>query len=154
NGEVVSREVSPRRTLADFLRQDLGLTGTHLGCEHGVCGACTILLDGEAARACLMFAVQAHDRSVTTIEGLTPTSGLSSLQQRFWEHPTLQCGFCTPGMSVTAEAILERETSLDADRIREAISGNICRCTGYIPIVEAILDESGRRAKTGSLDVE
>ncbi|GAA5233580.1 (2Fe-2S)-binding protein [Verticiella sediminum] len=145
NGQAVSREVPARLTLADFLRQDLSLRGTHIGCEHGVCGACTVLLDGQSVRACLMFAVQAHGRELTTIEGLTPSDGLSPLQQGFCDHHSLQCGFCTPGMIVTAEAFLARGVVIDEESVREAVSGNICRCTGYLPIVDAVMDEGRRR---------
>lgn len=145
NGELVRREVSARLTLADFLRDELKLTGTHLGCEHGVCGACSILLDGDAVRACLMFAVQAHGRSITTIEGLTPESGMSPLQQSFCEHHALQCGYCTPGMIIAAEDFLGKTRSINAAAVRSALSGNICRCTGYEPIVAAVLAEGQRR---------
>lgn len=146
NGKVVERSISSRLTLADFLRHELKLTGTHVGCEHGVCGACTVLLDKQPVRACLMFAVQASGHGITTIEGLTPEDALSSLQQRFCKHHALQCGFCTPGMVVTAEAFLQRHTEVDAEMAREAISGNVCRCTGYEPIVEAIVEESRHRS--------
>ena len=145
NGEPTSGEVSARLTLADFLRQDLELTGTHIGCEHGVCGACTVLLDGQSVRACLMFAVQADGHEVTTVEGLTPSEGLSPLQQSFCDHHSLQCGFCTPGMIVTAEAYLAGADRIDEQSVREAVSGNICRCTGYLPIVEAVMEEGKRR---------
>lgn len=145
NGRPVSRTVPARLTLADFLRQDLELTGTHVGCEHGVCGACTVLLDGHSVRACLMFAVQASGCEVTTIEGLTPEQGLSPLQQSFCDHHSMQCGFCTPGMIVTAEAFLAHEDYIDAESVRQAMSGNICRCTGYLPIIEAVLEEGRRR---------
>ncbi len=140
NGKSVSVTVEPRMTLADCLRQVLRLTGTHLGCEHGVCGACTVLVDGEAVRACLMLAVQAEGRSVTTIEGLSNDDALTPLQQSFRKHHALQCGFCTPGMITTAHALLTEEPDCDADRVREVLSGNLCRCTGYISIVEAVLD--------------
>ncbi|HEY1543076.1 MAG TPA: (2Fe-2S)-binding protein [Xanthobacteraceae bacterium] len=140
NGKAVEVTVEPRMTLADCLRQVLRLTGTHLGCEHGVCGACTVLLDGEAVRSCLMLAVQAEGRSVTTIEGLSNDDELTPLQASFRRHHALQCGFCTPGMITTAHALLTEEPDCDADRVREVLSGNICRCTGYISIVEAVLD--------------
>jgi carbon-monoxide dehydrogenase small subunit len=143
NGRPVSGNVEPRRLLADFLREDLGLTGTHLGCEHGVCGACTVLVDGEATRACLMFACQADDKTVITVEGLAQddTSGetLSPLQRAFHEHHALQCGYCTPGFLITATALLANNPDPTAEEVREAISGNLCRCTGYVSIVEAIL---------------
>jgi aerobic-type carbon monoxide dehydrogenase small subunit (CoxS/CutS family) len=140
NGKRYEKEVEVRVTLADFIRHYLGLTGTHLGCEHGVCGACTVLLDGEAVRSCLMLAVQAEGHSVTTIEGLSNDDELTPLQQSFRRHHALQCGFCTPGMITTAHALLTEEPDCDADRVREVLSGNICRCTGYISIVEAVLD--------------
>jgi aerobic-type carbon monoxide dehydrogenase small subunit (CoxS/CutS family) len=140
NGKAVEVTVEPRMTLADCLRQVLRLTGTHLGCEHGVCGACTVLLDGEAVRSCLMLAVQAEGHSVTTIEGLSNDDELTPLQQSFRRHHALQCGFCTPGMITTAHALLTEEPDCDADRVREVLSGNICRCTGYISIVDAVLD--------------
>jgi aerobic carbon-monoxide dehydrogenase small subunit len=140
NGTPRSGCVEARLTLADFLREDLRLTGTHLGCEHGVCGACTVHLNGAPVRACLLFAVQANGAAVTTVEGLAPAGGLTVLQKAFREHHALQCGFCTPGMLMTAEAFLRDNTHPTADEVREAISGNLCRCTGYIPIVEAILD--------------
>ena len=144
NGAPVSAQVAPRLTLADFLRHELGLTGTHLGCEHGVCGACTVLLDGAAVRACLLLAVQVDGREITTIEGLSPPQGLSTLQQCFRAHHALQCGYCTPGMVVTAHALLQDNPHPTRAEIRDAISGNLCRCTGYIPIVDAI--EAAARA--------
>ena len=140
NGNPVEVNVEPRMTLADCLRGVLRLTGTHLGCEHGVCGACTVLLDGEAVRSCLMLAVQVEGRSVTTVEGLSNDDDLTPLQKSFRKHHALQCGFCTPGMITTAHALLTEEPDCDADRVREVLSGNICRCTGYISIVEAVLD--------------
>ncbi|HUI95918.1 MAG TPA: (2Fe-2S)-binding protein [Xanthobacteraceae bacterium] len=140
NGRAVEVAVEPRMTLADCLRDVLRLTGTHIGCEHGVCGACTVLVDGEAVRACLMLAVQAEGRRVTTVEGLSHDDTLTPLQQAFRKHHALQCGFCTPGMITTAHALLSEEPDCDADRVREVLSGNICRCTGYIPIIEAVLE--------------
>jgi aerobic-type carbon monoxide dehydrogenase small subunit (CoxS/CutS family) len=140
NGRKVEVEVEPRLTLADCLRHHLRLTGTHVGCEHGVCGACTVLVDGAAVRACLMLAVQAEGSEVVTIEGLSLEEGLTPLQASFRRHHALQCGFCTPGMITTAHALLSAEPDCDADRVREVLSGNLCRCTGYIPIVEAVLD--------------
>jgi aerobic-type carbon monoxide dehydrogenase small subunit (CoxS/CutS family) len=127
-------------TLVDCLRHELRLTGTHVGCEHGVCGACTILVDGEAVRGCLMLAVQAEGSKIVTIEGLSHDEELTPLQASFRRHHALQCGFCTPGMIVTAHALLSEEPYADAGRVREVLSGNICRCTGYISIVEAVLD--------------
>ena len=146
NGRSYEREVEPRRTLADFLREDLGLKGTHLSCEHGFCGNCNVLLDGEAVRSCLMFAIQAEGRSVETVESLAGPGGeLSELQQAFTEHHALQCGFCTPAMLLTAQEFLRESPGETDDRaIREAISGVICRCTGYQQIVEAIQSVAAR----------
>ena len=140
NGKAVAVEVEPRVSLADCLRHQLRLTGTHLGCEHGVCGACTIIVDGAAVRSCLMLAVQAEGSKITTVEGLSTDGELTPLQKSFRKHHALQCGFCTPGMLTTAHALLTDEPDADADRIRSALSGNLCRCTGYIPIVEAVLE--------------
>ena len=145
NGNAVRAQVEPRLTLADFLREHLRLTGTHLGCEHGVCGACTIVLDGAAVRSCLLFAVQADGADVTTVEGLAADGELSPLQQCFREHHALQCGFCTPGMLTTAEAFLRETPHPTREEVVHAISGNLCRCTGYVGIVDAILDAAGRR---------
>jgi carbon-monoxide dehydrogenase small subunit len=140
NGRAYEHEVEPRKTLADFLRDDLGLKGTHLSCEHGFCGNCNVLLDGEAVRSCLMFAIQAEGRSVETVESLAGPGGeLNDLQQAFTEHHALQCGFCTPAMLLTAQEFLrENPGQTDERAIRGAISGVICRCTGYQQIVEAI----------------
>jgi aerobic-type carbon monoxide dehydrogenase small subunit (CoxS/CutS family) len=140
NGEAVERTVEPRLTLADFLRHVLRLTGTHVGCEHGVCGACTVIVDEKAVRSCLMFAIQADGKHVQTVEGLAKGDDLSPLQEAFRKHHALQCGFCTSGILNTAHAMLQQEPSPTADRVREVISGNICRCTGYVSIVNAILD--------------
>ncbi|AEJ39272.1 (2Fe-2S)-binding domain protein [Sulfobacillus acidophilus TPY] len=140
NGVQHTVDVEPRWTLADVLRHQLGLTGTHVGCEQGACGACTVLLDGEPVRSCLTFAIQADGHDVVTIEGLTPEDGLSPLQMAFQRHHALQCGFCTPGMVVTATALLQQQKPLTEDSVREALSGNICRCTGYQFIVDAVLD--------------
>ena len=140
NGRSHAIEVAPRMTLADCLRHRLGLTGTHLGCEHGVCGACTVIVDDAAVRSCLMLAVQAEDSHIVTVEGLSREDGLTPLQTAFRKHHALQCGFCTPGMLTTAHALLTDEPDADADRIRAVLSGNLCRCTGYIPIVEAVLE--------------
>jgi len=140
NGKPVEVDVPARMTLADCLRQQLRLTGTHLGCEHGVCGACTVIVNGDAVRACLMLAVQAEGAEVTTVEGLSNDEALTPLQASFRKHGALQCGFCTPGMITTAHALLTEEPDCDADRIRDVLSGNLCRCTGYIPIIEAVLD--------------
>ena len=146
NGVVVEREIEPRRSLSDFLREDLGLTGTHVGCEHGVCGACTVLLDGWSARACLLLAVQCDGAAVTTIEGLTPAKGLSPLQEAFRACHGLQCGFCTPGMIVLAHELLARNPAPSADEIREALAANLCMCTGYVAIVRAVARAAVARA--------
>ena len=142
NGQEYRRTVEPRLTLADFLREDLGLTGTHLGCEHGICGACTVLLDGDAVRSCLMLAVQADGAELTTVEGLSPASNLTPLQKAFHDKGALQCGFCTPGFLMTATAFLREISEPTEAQVRDAISGNVCRCTGYVAIVEAILEAS------------
>lgn len=139
NGKKFARTVEVRLTLADFLREDLDLTGTHLGCEHGVCGACTILVNGQAVRSCLMLAVQANGSEITTVEGLSADGELNSLQSAFQENHALQCGFCTPGMLITATAFLRDNPHPTEGQAREAISGNICRCTGYSSIVKAVL---------------
>ncbi len=138
NGALYEREVEPRLLLSDFLRHDLGLTGTHVGCEHGVCGACTILFDGEPARSCLMFAAMAHGHEVTTIEGLGSIDQLSPLQEAFREAHGLQCGFCTPGFLTTLTAFLKENPNPSEEEIREALSGNLCRCTGYQHIMDAV----------------
>jgi aerobic carbon-monoxide dehydrogenase small subunit len=140
NGRPVMVKAEPRLHLADCLREVLRQTGTHLGCEHGVCGACTVIVDGAAVRACLMLTVQAEGSSVITVEGLSSEAALTPLQAAFRKHHALQCGFCTPGMLTTAHALLTEEPNADAERIRSALSGNLCRCTGYIPIVEAVLE--------------
>jgi len=139
NGTARHARVAARQTLVDFLRDTLRLTGTHVGCEHGVCGACSVLVDGEPVRSCLMFAVQADGAAIVTVEGLAPDpEGLSVLQDSFWEMHGLQCGYCTPGMLIAAHALLQRTLTPSEDEIREAIGGNLCRCTGYQPIVDAI----------------
>ena len=138
NGELRRAAVEARKTLADFLREDLRLTGTHLGCEHGVCGACTVLLDERAVRSCLVFAVQADGATVTTVEGLAPEGELNAVQAAFQAEHGLQCGFCTPGFVVSATALLARNPHLTEDDIREGLSGNICRCTGYQGILRAV----------------
>src|ERR1700687_1610918 len=148
NAQKVRGDVPPRLTLADFLRDRAGLTGTHLGCEHGVCGACTVIVDGAAVRSCLMLAVQAEGSTVVTVEGLSTEEALTPLQAAFRKHHALQCGFCTPGMLTTAHALLTDEPDADADRIRSVLSGNLCRCTGYIPIVEAVLEARAAYRKT------
>ena len=151
NGARHQQEVEVRLTLADFLRHQLGLTGTHLGCEHGVCGACTILLDGRTARSCLMLAVQAHEREITTVEGLAPNDQeLSPLQEAFRDNHGLQCGFCTPGMLITLVELLRDNPDPTEAEVRIAISGNLCRCTGYQNIVAAALDAAQRLQGRGS----
>ncbi|HWI38446.1 MAG TPA: (2Fe-2S)-binding protein [Burkholderiales bacterium] len=140
NGHAVEAEVPARTTLADCIRHELRQTGTHVGCEHGVCGACTVIVNGAAVRSCLMLAVQANGAKVTTVEGLSTDEALSPLQAAFRKHHALQCGFCTPGMLTTAHALLTEEPDADKERIREVLSGNICRCTGYIGIVEAVYE--------------
>ena len=140
NGGQVEVQVEPRTTLADCLRYDLRLTGTHVGCAHGACGACTVMVDGVAVRSCLILAVQMQDATIVTIEGISNDNALTPLQAAFRKHFALQCGFCTPGILITAHALLTEEPNASEDRIRDVISGNICRCTGYIPIVEAIAD--------------
>lgn len=139
NGETVNREVEVRWTLVDFLRHELELTGTHVGCEHGVCGACTVLMDGRSARSCLTLAVQADGHEITTIEGLSPPEGLSPLQQAFADHHGLQCGYCTPGVLCTLAEFLETNPDPSEEEIRIALSGNLCRCTGYQGMVDAVL---------------
>jgi len=138
NGTVYRHAVEPRLLLSDFLRHDLGLTGTHVGCEHGVCGACTILLDGDSVRACLMFAVQADGCRIDTVEGLGRIGELNPLQEAFHAHHALQCGFCTPGMLMTTTDLIKKYRLETDDDIRDGLSGNLCRCTGYAQIVEAI----------------
>jgi carbon-monoxide dehydrogenase small subunit len=138
NGQSYEGTVEARTSLADFLRDGLDLTGTHVGCEHGVCGACTVLLDGEPVRSCLLLAIQMDGARLTTVEGLADGDRLHPLQQAFWDHHGLQCGFCTPGILLTAKALLEENPRPTDAEIREAISGNLCRCTGYHFIVEAI----------------
>ncbi|HTI57296.1 MAG TPA: (2Fe-2S)-binding protein [Verrucomicrobiae bacterium] len=150
NGEPVERELEARRSLADLLREDLGLTGTHVGCEHGVCGACTVLVDGRSARSCLLLAVQMEGASVTTIEGLTPADGLSPLQEAFRACHAMQCGFCTPGMIVASTELLAATPEPDEAVIREALAGNLCMCTGYVNIVRAVARAAARPADPGS----
>lgn len=151
NGTAYEVEVEPRRTLADAIRDDCGLTGTHLGCEHGVCGACTIMVDGAAVRSCLMLAVQAHGKDVLTVEGLGDPDDLHPLQQALRERHAFQCGFCTPGFVMTSLALLQENPSPDEAEIREVLSGNVCRCTGYQSIVEGVLLAAERGA--GQADV-
>lgn len=138
NGTQYERAVEPRLLLSDFLRHELGLTGTHVGCEHGVCGACTVLFDGEPVRSCLMFAVQANGHEITTVEALGTPENLHPLQEAFWEAHAVQCGFCTPGFLMTLVPFLKENPNPTEEEIREAISGNLCRCTGYQHIIDAV----------------
>ncbi|WDL95772.1 (2Fe-2S)-binding protein [Alicyclobacillus sp. ALC3] len=147
NGQSYTVEVEPRWLLSDVLRHQLGLTGTHVGCEQGVCGACTVLIDGQPQRSCLLFAVQADGAAIKTIEGFSPDESLMDVQQAFQDRHALQCGYCTPAMVVTTEALLERNPDPTEDEIREALSGNLCRCTGYQFIVEAVKDAAERRRR-------
>ena len=147
NGERVDASVLPRLNLADFLREHLKLTGTHIGCEHGVCGACTVRVNGDIVRACLMLAVQANNASVETIEGLSDSGEIADLQASFRDRNALQCGFCTPGMLMAAQDLLKQTPTPDREQIREHLSGNYCRCTGYQAIVDAV--EATARARTG-----
>jgi aerobic carbon-monoxide dehydrogenase small subunit len=147
NGERIEAHVLPRLNLADFLREHLKLTGTHVGCEHGVCGACTVRVNGDIVRSCLMLAAQANGASIETIEGLSDSGEISDLQAAFRDRNALQCGFCTPGMLVAAQDLLLQEAEPDRERIREHLSGNYCRCTGYQAIVDAV--ESTARARAG-----
>lgn len=140
NGHRYIEDCEPRLTLADFIRHTCGLTGTHLGCEHGVCGACTIIVDGRTTRACLMFAVQVDGSTITTVEGLADGNELNALQEAFWNNHGLQCGFCTPGMLLCATEFLADNPDPTAQEVRECISGNLCRCTGYDSIVTSVLD--------------
>jgi carbon-monoxide dehydrogenase small subunit len=148
NGVIHTVTVEPRRTLADVLREDLALTGTHVGCEHGVCGACTVLWDGEPVRACLLFAIQVDGASLTTVEGLADGDQLHPIQEAFWAAHGLQCGFCTPGILLTAKALLDENPQPDEQEIREALGGNLCRCTGYHFIVDAIAAAARRRTSS------
>ena len=148
NGERVSAHVLPRLNLADFLREHLGLTGTHIGCEHGVCGACTVRVNGDIIRSCLLLAVQAENASVETIEGLSDSGEISDLQAAFQDRNALQCGFCTPGMLMAAQDILKQKPQADREQIREHLSGNYCRCTGYHAIVDAV-ETTARKRRSG-----
>jgi carbon-monoxide dehydrogenase small subunit len=138
NSRSVEGEAEPRMLLSDFLRHQIGATGTHVGCEHGVCGACTVRVNGEIIRSCLMLAVQTHGASVQTIEGLSDSGEIDDLQAAFRDRNALQCGFCTPGMLIAAQDLLKQHTQLDRERIREHLSGNYCRCTGYQAIIDAV----------------
>ena len=150
NGEKVSRAIEPRRNLVDFLREDLQLTGSHVGCEHGVCGACTLRVNGEIVRGCLMLAVQAEGAVVETIEGVSDSGEIADLQEAFHERNALQCGFCTPGMLLAAADLLNANPGAGRDQIREHISGNYCRCTGYQAIVDAIEAVGSKRSGQSS----
>ena len=153
NGRAVDIQVEPRTTLADCLRHDLRLTGTHVACAHGVCGACTVIVDGDAVRSCLILAVQMEAAKIVTVEGISRADALTPLQAAFHKHFALQCGFCTPGILMTAHALLTEEPNASEDRIREVLAGNICRCTGYIPIVQAISEARAayqRRARSAT----
>lgn len=152
NGDTVEVDVDPRVSLADCLRDVLHLTGTHLGCEHGVCGACTVIIDEEAVRSCLTLVVQVDGATIVTVEGLSNNDALTPLQAAFRKHHALQCGFCTPGMITTAHALLTEEPGADAERVRDVLSGNICRCTGYVPIVEAVLEARAAYANPDKAD--
>ena len=138
NGDLYERKVEPRVTLVDFIRGELGITGTHVGCEHGVCGACTVIFDGQPVRSCIMLAVQADSHSVQTVEGMSSGKQLHPIQQAFWENFGLQCGFCTPGFLLTVQDLLSRNPDPTDTEIREELSGNICRCTGYQSIIAAV----------------
>lgn len=150
NGAAVATDVPVRESLADCLRHGLGQTGTHIGCEHGVCGACTVIVGGDAVRSCLMLAVQADGMKVITVEGLSNGGKLSPLQASFRKHHALQCGFCTPGILTTAHALLTHEPDASRERIRDVISGNLCRCTGYVNIIDAIVDAQPSYAGAGA----
>src|SRR5690606_1113990 len=150
NGEEVRETIEARKNLVDFLREDLGLTGTHVGCEHGVCGACTVRVNGEIVRGCLMLAVQCDGMTIETIEGVSDSGEIKNLQKAFEERNALQCGYCTPGFLLTAQELLAREKAPDRETIREAISGNYCRCTGYHAIVDAIETTGRTRARRGT----
>ncbi|MCZ6879253.1 MAG: (2Fe-2S)-binding protein [Acidobacteria bacterium] len=147
NGDSYHRQVEPRRLLSDFLRDDLNLRGTHVGCEHGICGACTVLVNGETARSCLMFAVQANGAQITTVEGLAQNGELHPVQQGFWENHGLQCGFCTPGFLLTAYELLERNPDPTEQEVRVGLSGNMCRCTGYQGIIKSVLAAAKKMRK-------
>ena len=149
NGTSRTISVEPRKTLADAIREDLGLTGTHLGCEHGVCGACTVLFDGEVVRSCLLFAVQAEGAEITTIEGIGDGDALHPMQRAFSEYHGLQCGFCTPGMILAGIDVLSRNPDPSRQQIREEMGGNICRCTGYQKIVESVQAAAAEMSKEG-----
>jgi aerobic-type carbon monoxide dehydrogenase small subunit (CoxS/CutS family) len=145
NGVTYEKVVEPRTLLSDFIRHEISLTGTHVGCEHGVCGACTVLLDGQPVRSCITFAIQAEGREIETVESLAKNGELNTLQTAFWEHQGLQCGFCTPGILMSMEAFLQENPEPSREEIRDALSGHICRCTGYHDIVDSV--EAAAREK-------
>ena len=147
NGQTYNKQVEPRKLLSDFLREDLDLRGTHVGCEHGICGACTVLMNGHTVRSCLMFAVQANGEEITTIEGLATNGELHPLQEAFWENHGLQCGFCTPGFLLSACELLERNPDPTEEEVRVGLSGNMCRCTGYQGIVKSVLAAAEKMKK-------
>ncbi len=149
NDVTYEKEVEARTLLSDFIRHEISLTGTHVGCEHGVCGACTVLLDGQPVRSCITFAVQAEGREIKTVESLAPNGELNTLQKAFWEFQGLQCGFCTPGILMSMEAFLEENPQPSREEIRDALSGHICRCTGYHDIVDSV--EAAAREKAASI---
>jgi carbon-monoxide dehydrogenase small subunit len=150
NGRKMTGRTEARTTLVDFLRDNLGLTGTHVGCEHGVCGACSVILDGRPIRSCLTYAVMADGAEITTVEGLEgPDGALSPLQDAFWEQHAMQCGYCTPGMLIAATALLDRNPDPSEEEIRDAIGGNLCRCTGYVQIVEAVQNAARAMREAG-----
>jgi carbon-monoxide dehydrogenase small subunit len=150
NGQTYEREVDTRMTLVDFLRHELDLTGTHVGCEHGVCGACTVLVNGESVRSCLMLAVQANEQSIQTVEGLAVNGELNILQQCFQDHHSLQCGFCTSGMLMTLTEFLRDHPNPTQQEVQEVLSGNLCRCTGYLPIMSAAMDAAQKMREAQS----
>jgi aerobic-type carbon monoxide dehydrogenase small subunit (CoxS/CutS family) len=150
NGRRYEREVEARKLLADFLREDLGLVGTHVGCEHGVCGACTVLLDGQSIRSCIAFAVQADGGSIQTVESLATGADLHPLQAAFWQQQGLQCGYCTPGMLLRSLELLREHPNPDRDQVREHLASNLCRCTGYQFIVDAVMDGAARMRSAGA----
>jgi carbon-monoxide dehydrogenase small subunit len=150
NGQGIEHEVEVRKLLADFLREDLGLTATHLGCEHGVCGACTVVLDGDSARSCLLFAVQADGGELLTVEGLAQEGQMHPLQQAFWDNHALQCGFCTSGFLMSAYDLLQKNPRPSEDEVRHALSGNLCRCTGYANIIKAVMAVAGKMSSQPS----
>lgn len=150
NGERVERDVEPRRRLVDFIREDLGLVGANIGCGHGVCGACTVLFDGQTVKSCVMFAVQADGHELTTIEGVSPPEGLSDIQSAFKRNFSIQCGFCAPGFILAVQQLLERYENPSDEQIAFALLGNVCRCSGYINIFKAVRELAERRAKVTS----